>query len=136
MQTPDASGKCLCGAVSFSMEFPTKWVAHCHCTQCQRGHGAAFVTWVGAAVSQVTIHDQDGLLHWYASSKEAERGSCSRCGSSLFFRSSKWPGELHIARANFTGPMDREPQGHAYYDTHVDWVTLADKLARTSDPDA
>jgi len=136
MHSIGASGKCLCGAVSFSMEFPTKWVAHCHCTKCQRGHGAAFVTWVGAEVSQVTIHDQDGLLNWYSSSEGAERGSCSRCGSSLFFRSSKWPGELHIARANFTDPIDREPQGHAYYDTHVEWVTVADDLPRKSDPDA
>jgi hypothetical protein len=94
------------------------------------------VTWVGAAQSKVTIDDRDGLLNWYASSEGAERGFCSRCGSSLFFRSQTWPGELHMARANFTDPLDREPQVHAYYDTHAEWVTVADELPRKSDPDA
>lgn len=130
-----ASGRCLCGAVSFSMEFPSKWVAHCHCTKCQRTHGAAFVTWVSAVASQVTIHDEEGLLKWHSSSQEAERGFCSRCGSSLFFRSPKWPGELHMARANFTDPMDREPQVHGYYDTHVKWFAVTDSLPKKSDPD-
>ena len=131
-----ASGKCLCGAVSFSMEFPSKWAAHCHCTRCQRAHGAPFVTWVGAAESRVTIRDQDGFLNWYSSSEEAERGFCSRCGSSLFFRSLKWPAELHIARANFTDAIDREPQAHVYFDTHAKWFAVTDDLPKKPDPDA
>ena len=45
----DASGKCLCGAVRFRMRFPSKWVAHCHCTMCRRAHGAAFVTFRAAS---------------------------------------------------------------------------------------
>lgn len=123
-----ATGKCLCGALSFSMELPSKWVAHCHCTMCQRAHGAAFVTWVGADESRVIIDNPQELLRWYASSPEAQRGFCSRCGSSLFFRSSQWPGELHIARANFVGPLDSAPQTHAFYATHVDWFTVNDGL--------
>lgn len=42
-----ASGQCLCGEVHFQARLPSKWVAHCHCTQCQRSGGSAFVTWVG-----------------------------------------------------------------------------------------
>ncbi len=128
MAAMGVSGKCLCGAISYFMEFPSKWAAHCHCTICQRAHGAALVTWVSAEASQVTIYDQDGLLAWYASSHEAERGFCSRCGSSLFFRSLKWPGELHISQVNFTDPIDREPQVHGYYDTHVTRFTVHDDL--------
>jgi len=131
-----AAGKCLCGAVAFSMEFPSKWVAHCHCTICQRAHGAAFVTWVGAVGSRVAIHDPDETLKWYSSSVHAERGFCSRCGSSLFFRSPKWPGELHIARANFADTLDRAPQAHAYFDTHVEWFAVADGLPTMAAPAA
>lgn len=129
-----ASGKCLCGAVSFFIEFPSKWVAHCHCTMCQRAHGAAFVTWVSVNESQVTFQDTENLLHWYTSSPEASRGFCSRCGSSLFFRSSQWPGEMHIVRANFTEPVDREPQVHGFYDTHVSWVAINDNLPKKPPP--
>ena len=135
MKDNGASGKCLCGAVSFFMDFPSKWVAHCHCTRCQRAHGAAFVTWVGAEESRVAIRDPEQCLNWYAV-QEAQRGFCSRCGSSLFFRSPKWPGELHIARANFDAPLDREPQAHGYYDTHVPWFAVNDELPKKPGPDA
>jgi hypothetical protein len=52
----------------------------------------------------------------------------------MFFRSSKWSGELHIARANFVDPVDRAPQAHAYYDTHVEWLAVNDGLPKKSAP--
>jgi len=107
-------------------------VAHCHCTMCQRSGGSAFMTWVGLDEGQCRIDDPRGLLRWYQSSDLAERGFCSHCGSSLFFRSGRWPGELHVTLASFTGPVDRAPQAHVFWDTHVDWVRLdpADGLPR------
>jgi len=134
MNDASASGRCLCGAVGFEVKLPSKWVAHCHCTMCQRAHGAAFVTWVGSEATQAEIRDPHQLLEWHASSPEAQRGFCRRCGSSLFFRSSKWPGELHIARANFTDPLDKEPQGHVFYDSHVSWFAVNDSLPKKPAP--
>lgn len=134
--TPSAAssaGSCLCGAIAFGARLPTKWIAHCHCTRCQRAHGAAFVTWVGMPAGAVTIGAPE-LLRWHTAESGGSRGSCSRCGSPMFFRSARWPGELHIARALFTAPLDREPQMHGYYDSHVSWVTLADDLPRKSAP--
>ena len=70
------------------------------------------------------------------SSPGTTRGFCSRCGSTLFFRSRQWPGELHVAHANLHGPADRAPQAHAYWNTHVDWVSLdpGDGLKRIDEP--
>lgn len=101
---------------------------------CRRAHGAAFVTWVGVEASKATILDPEQRLAWYKSSAEAERGFCARCGSSLFFRSSKWPGELHLAVANFSDPMDRAPQAHVNYDTRVDWFSVNDDLRKKPAP--
>jgi hypothetical protein len=95
---------------------------------CQRAHGAAFVTWVGAAVERV--HLEGSKLQWYRSSEKAERGFCAECGSSLFFRSRNWPGEVHIVRANFDGAIDREPQSHAFYDSRVAWFHVDDTLPK------
>lgn len=130
----DASGQCLCGAVSFAIAFPSKWVAHCHCTMCQRAHGAAFVTWVSVDESQMTVRDPEERLTWHESSADSKRGFCARCGSQLFFRSSRWPREWHIARALFTTPVDREPQVHAFYETHVSWFTVNDELPKQPSP--
>lgn len=129
-------GSCLCGAVSFDVKLPPKWVAHCHCTLCRRAHGAAFVTWVGVEAGTASIADPGSSLHWYQSSPGGRRGFCSTCGSPMFFESIRWPGELHIARALFTDAVGQEPQVHAYHDTHVSWVFLADDLPRKDAPKA
>lgn len=70
------------------------------------------------------IDDAARCLRWYESSPGAERGFCSRCGSMLFFRSERWPGELHIVRACFGDPLDRAPQAHVFWDSHVDWASI------------
>ncbi|GAB3737781.1 GFA family protein [Luteimonas pelagia] len=129
-------GSCLCGAVTFDLTWPSKWVAHCHCSLCRRAHGAAFVTWVGMERPRVSIEDPDNALVWHASSDHGERGFCSRCGSTVFFRGSRWPDELHVTLANLHDGADRVPQVHAYWDSHVDWVALdeGDGLPRKPAP--
>jgi len=130
-----AQGSCLCGAVTFTARLPSRWVAHCHCTRCRRAHGSAFVTWVGLDADGVRIEDAGQALRWYESpAQPGSRGFCSRCGSPMFFKAPGWPGELHAARALFTTPVDREPQVHAYYDTHVSWANVADDLPRRPAP--
>jgi hypothetical protein len=132
---PDTQGQCLCGDLRFEADFPSQWVAHCHCTLCQRAHGAPVVTWVGFRTEAVTIDDPQARLRWYTSTPGAERGFCSRCGSTLFFRSERWPGELHLVRSNFTGPVDREPQVHVFVDTQAPWLPLPeDGLPRKPAP--
>lgn len=130
-----ATGRCLCGDLQFEASLPSKWMAHCHCTLCQRAHGAGVVTWVGFEGGQVQVRDPLMRLQWFESTPGAERGFCGRCGSTLFFRSARWPGELHIVRANFEGPLDREPQVHVFYDTHAAWLpTAEDGLPRKPAP--
>lgn len=136
MAPDSAGGSCLCGAVRFTAQLPSRWVAHCHCSRCRRAHGAAFVTWVGLDEAALAIDDGQGALRWHQSQLGGSRGFCGACGSPMLFQGARWPGEVHVARALFTDPLDREPQLHAYYDTHVPWVTLADGLPTRPDPGA
>lgn len=123
-----ANGACFCGNVSYTVQLPVLWHAHCHCTMCRRVHGAAFVTWFGVAEGQYTLDQRDVI--WYQSSPEAERGRCRHCASQLFFRSTVWPGELHIASASLTTPIDIKPQAHVYYADKVDWLEINDALPK------
>lgn len=120
-------GGCLCGAVRFFVTLPSKWCAHCHCSMCRRVHGAGYVTWVGFESDYFTLQRADGL-NWYESSPGARRGFCSTCGSCMLFESNRWAGETHVALASFDGPIDREPQAHAFYDSHVNWMPVDDAL--------
>ena len=123
------TGSCLCDDLRFGFDGPSLWCAHCHCSMCQRTHGAPLVTWVGVAEERFRILAGD-TLHWHRSSPEAERGFCNHCGSSLFFRSTRWPGEIHVVRTNIEGELDREPEVHAYWESHARWFSFDDDLAR------
>lgn len=133
-ETPTFTGGCLCGAVRFEVAGPTKWCSHCHCSLCRRAHGAAFVTWFGVDDASFRFTRGEDEVEWYASTPEARRGFCRRCGSTMFFRSERWAGETHIALAQMDGAIDRRPSAHVFFDSHVDWVVLGDDLRRRGGP--
>ena len=132
MNSSPLFGSCLCGEVRFRVRLPSKWVAHCHCSYCRRAHGAAFVTWAGFASEQFELVPGTLQPAWYASSPGARRGFCPKCGSSMFFESARWPGEMHVARALVEGPLDREPAAHVFYETHVPWLDVKDDLPKVA----
>jgi len=121
-------GSCLCGAVKFSANLPSKWCAHCHCSMCRKAHGAGYVTWVGFEQDQVRFTKDTDQLEWHDSSPGAQRGFCRHCGSSMFFRSERWAGELHIALGCINDEMDRKPQANVFFDRHVDWMPIDETL--------
>ena len=130
MTQQTVQGACLCGAVTFEATLPSLWCAHCHCAQCQRFHGAPLVTWVGFDAAGFRVSVGEHKVRWYASSAPARRGSCGECGSSLFFQSERWPGEMHVSLTNLQGPIDRQPEGHVHYANRAEWLELADDLPR------
>jgi len=130
----DFQGQCLCGAVQFAITPPTLFVAHCHCKYCRGAHGAAFVSWVGAAQERFRYLSRSKEPRWYQSSQQSRRGFCADCGTTLFFASTLCPGEIHVTRAAIQGSIDREPQCHVFYDQHAEWIEVGDSLPRyTSD---
>ncbi len=120
-------GRCLCGDIHFSYTPPSLWCGHCHCTLCQRAHGAPVVTWVGVS-ENVFQFIQQNELRWYASSDDSERGFCQHCGTTLFFKSKHWPGEIHIVRTALPEVIDIEPQAHSHCDTRASWFPFHDDL--------
>lgn len=131
MNQPDKTlGSCLCGQVEFSVKLPAKWCVHCHCTRCRRSHGAGFVTWFGVNKKQFTLKKGEEFLKWYHSSEKSEYGFCGNCGSSVLFRSTKWPDEIHITLSNVRSGIGMEPRAHVYFDTHVEWLDFDDDLER------
>lgn len=132
--SPVAVGSCLCGAVTFAAALPARWVAHCHCTRCQRAHGAPFVTWVGFSEEQVQIASPGIELRWFETEEGAGRGFCGHCGSPMFFRSTRYPGELHIARALFHTELEQQPSVNAFFSSHVPWAVDAHRLPTDPEP--
>ncbi len=118
------TGSCMCGAVRFSFTGAPKFVADCVCDSCRRAHGASAVCWVGVETPQFSLDAGESALKWYRSSSESERGFCTRCGTRLFFRSQKWPGETHMAVACMDTPHDLRAIGVAYEEELPAWTKM------------
>jgi hypothetical protein len=120
----ESRGSCMCGRVRFVALAPSRFACHCHCVSCRRSHSAGYVSWLGYPSAQVTVEAGADELVAYESSPGARRSFCRVCGTKLFFESDRWAGEIHIARAAFTTPVDREPVNHVFFDQHVAWVPV------------
>jgi len=124
------AGSCLCGAVSFHVAMPTLFSVHCHCTLCQRAHGAGYVTWISVLESQLHVDTGMTSLTDYQSSTHGRRSFCSRCGSQLFFRSAHHPERVDVVLAALKSPVDQAPGVHVYFSDRADWVDVSDHLPK------
>jgi len=81
-----ATGRCLCGAVRYSVQRPLRDVFECHCPRCQRTSGN-FAAATAAPEKSIDIGADDSL-RWYHPEDDPNvaYGFCATCGSSLFYR--------------------------------------------------
>src|SRR5262245_24075950 len=109
MTSDQVQGSCLCRAVRFTVTLPTLFCGHCHCSMCRRNHGAAYVTWLAIPRSQLSVDSGLDQLTRYESSAHGSRSFCSRCGSSLFCVSTRYPEIVDIPLGSMDGAIDRLP---------------------------
>lgn len=76
-----ATGKCLCGSVTFTAEAVESHLHACHCAMCRSWTGGPMLA---ATAAGVTFKGEEHIVR-YDSSEWGARGFCGRCGSSLFF---------------------------------------------------
>ena len=130
METQTVSGACLCGTVRFAVELPALFCAHCHCTMCQRAHGAGCVTWFAVPYERFRVLAGEATLVRYQSSEHGTRSFCGTCGSTLLCESTRHPEHIDIVLANVQAPIDVSPQFHVYFDDRAEWVCIGDNLPR------
>lgn len=124
------AGSCLCGAVQFTATPPANWCAHCHCTYCRRANGAPFVTWAGFPEGQVRVVKGEEHLQQFKATPQATRTFCRTCGTQLFFRGERWPGEIHVTRASLEDGADLVPTAHVFFSDKAPWLEVQDHLSR------
>ena len=118
-------GSCLCAAVCYELLTPPTAVSHCHCSQCRKGHGAAFASYASVPRSALRILGGVSSIKTYASSETVLREFCAHCGSTLFWSRSQ--GEfadwVSIALGTLDTPFKPQKQKHVYADSAVHWYT-------------
>lgn len=123
-----SSGRCLCGALQFTVQGDPLWVAHCHCLSCRRNTGCAVATFIGYPVEKVEF--THGARAFYNSSPGVSRGFCKKCGTPISYEAERFPGEIHLYVSAMENPDEFVPQRHVYCTEKISWLELQDDLPR------
>ena len=119
-----ATGRCLCGAVSYEVHGPLRDVLICHCAECRRWHG--HVSASTAAHRGDLVLTEDRGLRWIQSPQSdarARRGFCAECGSSLFWDAPARD-TISIAAGTLDEPTGLRVERHIFVADAADWEAL------------
>lgn len=119
------SGRCMCGAVTWTYSSETTRNLVCHCADCQRATSSPLTAFLGMKPEH--LH-WDGKIEHYESSPGTYRGFCPSCGTRLYFRSEKWPGETHVHAATLTNPDDYRPDAQVFLRSRASWLDRIESI--------
>ena len=122
---PEMTGRCLCGAVTYTAQDAEKKYKACHCGMCRRWSGGpAFAVHAGG----VEFRGEENIRR-YDSSSWAERAFCVRCGTNLFYRM-KPSGTPILWLGTFDDQSGFELVGEIYIDAKPEGYSLAGDHSR------
>ena len=121
-------GGCLCGAVRYrATAAPLRGVI-CHCPMCRRHSGAPALAFVHfPAVSFAWLGPQPT---WFRSPPNAERGFCSRCGSTLGMREEVLADRVQVCVGSLDDPARVRIDDHVWTRSRIPWFDTRDRLPR------
>jgi hypothetical protein len=122
-------GGCSCGAVRYRLGSEPLFTHCCHCQNCQRQTGSAFV------INLLIEADRVELLAGEPQPVDVPRddGSaqriyrCATCQVAVYSHYG-WPELLFVRGGTLDQPSSVEPDVHIYTRSKVSWVTLPDSV--------
>ena len=104
------TGGCQCGALRYECSAEPLFSGNCHCRDCQKATGGAYVPAFAVPISAVKIA---GQVKYYDSRADSvntfSRGFCPTCGSRVFGKTSGFPDFLLITAGSLDAPSRFTP---------------------------
>ncbi len=127
--TPFATGRCQCGAVSFTLAAPPIAMGQCHCKDCQRATGTGHISLARFNRGDVTI---EGTTKTFAVTADSgninTRHFCPHCGSRLFGENSAFPGMINVTAGSVDDNSWFAPQRVLFTKERPAWDITTDEV--------
>ena len=125
------SGQCLCGEITYSAYGEPVFTGNCHCKDCQRSSGSAFIPAMVFPEKDVVV---SGEVKYFDSQADSggmhRRGFCPNCGSQLFARFSNLPGVLGIKAGTLNESASYVPKLDFHVASAAPWDFLDPELPK------
>ena len=123
------TGGCHCGQVRYQTSAELRPVIICHCRDCMKIIGNSIAA---TSAPEAEVELTETSLKWYRSSEIAERGFCSHCGASLFYRPTG-TGRLAITAGTLDDASGLSCIGQIYAASHPGFSPLPEGLQHVDD---
>ncbi|MFD1342024.1 GFA family protein [Litorisediminicola beolgyonensis] len=125
-----ATGRCLCGAVSFEVTGAFEGFFLCHCSRCRRGTGSAHAANLFSSTAQlVWLTGERSAKRFRLAGTRHERCFCAECGAALPYVEEE-SGWVVIPAGSLDGPVLTRPDAHICWASRADWDEGLDAVAR------
>lgn len=125
------SGKCLCGAVSYTCTGEPVFAGNCHCNDCKKSSGSGYAPTIFFQESNVSIF---GEVKYFESQGKSEkivsRGFCPTCGSQVFGKPAAMPGMIAIRAGTLDDISKYKPQVDIFTSHAVAWDVMDESLPK------
>ena len=123
----DKPGGCACGAIRYRVTETPLIVHACHCLNCQKLTGSAFVItlWIERELVAVSGAEPKFYRLTAGSGQTHDVYYCPDCGTRLWSRFEAVPGDTILLRAGtLDDPAAVTPDVHIYTRSKLPWVRL------------
>jgi hypothetical protein len=124
-------GSCLCGGIRYEIDADLTSVSNCHCSQCRKASGGAFVTSTTIPADAFRFVSGAELLKEWESSPGRRRCFCGRCGSPILKRNDADPESFRLRLGTLDTDPGVKPSKHIYVGSKAPWFEIADGLPQS-----
>ena len=118
------TGSCLCKGIMFEIHQAIEHIFVCHCVECQKAQGSAFVAVVTIEKDQFKMVKGKEKLTEYYSSPLKRRVFCQTCGSPIFSARDDLPEVYRLRAGLIDQKLHAQIYSHAYLSECVSWMNF------------
>ncbi|MGF6479618.1 GFA family protein [Paraburkholderia sp. JPY419] len=124
---PLLAGRCLCGAVHYSVRDEFVYALNCHCSNCRRATGSAFKPFAGIERDKLRITEGEDSLLIFGDEQASHDVRCKKCGSLMFsvVRNGEY---VHVTLGTLTDSPSICPTAHIFVCSKAPWYSITDQL--------
>lgn len=124
--TAPFEGGCACGSIRYRASVEPLFVAHCHCTDCQKMTGAQMATIAGVPADSFSVLRGEAKVYITKGDSGANvyRSFCANCGSTLFSTADAMPGVYFVEAGSLDDASWLKPTSHIYTSSAQPWARI------------
>ena len=120
------TASCLCNGIQLKINAEISQIFICHCQQCQKAQGTAFVAITPIQMKDLIITQGQNLLGEYYATENKKRVFCRRCASPLYSARSDLPDVIRLRVGIINEVLNIEITSHAFTSEKAGWFEILD----------